>query len=86
MKVTGPARRRTQAERRAASEAALLSAAAELIAERGFERTSLRSIGARAGTSRERFELNVRAHFQPLPRAVPVMTITHPEPTKVIDW
>ena len=53
MKVTGPARRRTQAERRAASEAALLSAAAELIAERGFERTSLRSIGARAGTSRE---------------------------------
>ena len=51
--ATGPSRRRTQAERRAASEAALLRAAAELIAERGFERTSLRSIGARAGTSRE---------------------------------
>jgi AcrR family transcriptional regulator len=30
----------------------LLSAAAELIAERGIERTSLRSIGDRAGTSR----------------------------------
>ena len=44
--------RRTQAERRAASEAALLSAAAELIAERGIERTSLRSIGDRAGASR----------------------------------
>jgi AcrR family transcriptional regulator len=44
--------RRTQAERRAASEAALLSAAAELIAERGIDRTSLRSIGDRAGASR----------------------------------
>jgi AcrR family transcriptional regulator len=44
--------RRTQAERRAASEVALLAAAAELIAERGFERTSLRSIGERAGVSR----------------------------------
>jgi AcrR family transcriptional regulator len=44
--------RRTQAERRAASEAALLRAAAELIAEQGFERASLRSIGERAGVSR----------------------------------
>lgn len=44
--------RRTQAERRAASEAAVLKAAAELIAERGVERASLRSIGARAGISR----------------------------------
>lgn len=44
--------RRTQAERRAASEEALLNAAAELIVERGFERTSLRSIGERAGISR----------------------------------
>src|SRR5207245_1194918 len=51
--ATAHPRRRTQAERRAASEAALLRAAAELIAERGFERTSLRGIGARAGTSRE---------------------------------
>ena len=49
--MTAP--RRTQAERRSASEAALLRAAAELIAERGFEATSLRGIGARAGTSRE---------------------------------
>lgn len=44
--------RRTQAERRAASEAALLQAAAELIAEVGVERTSLRSVGERAGISR----------------------------------
>jgi AcrR family transcriptional regulator len=44
--------RRTQAERRAASEAALLRAAAELISERGFERASLRAIGERAGISR----------------------------------
>lgn len=44
--------RRTQAERRAAAEAALLSAAADLIAERGFERTSLRAISERAGISR----------------------------------
>lgn len=44
--------RRTQAERRAASEEAVLRAAAELIAERGIERASLRSIGARAGISR----------------------------------
>lgn len=43
---------RTQAERRASSEAALLRAAAELIAERGVERASLRGIGARAGISR----------------------------------
>ncbi|WP_018506327.1 TetR/AcrR family transcriptional regulator [Parafrankia discariae] len=51
--MVGHPERRTQVERRAASEAALLRAAAELIAERGFERTSLRGIGARAGTSRE---------------------------------
>jgi AcrR family transcriptional regulator len=50
--VNGGGARRTQAERRATSEAALLSAAAELIAERGIERTSLRSIGDRAGVSR----------------------------------
>lgn len=48
--ATGP--RRSQAERRAASELALLEAAAELIVERGFERASLRSIGERAGVSR----------------------------------
>ena len=53
MTGTGHPKRRTQAERSAAAEAALLRAAAELIVERGFERTSLRSIGARAGTSRE---------------------------------
>jgi AcrR family transcriptional regulator len=49
---SAPLERRTQAERRAASEQALLKAAAELIAERGFERASLRSIGERAGVSR----------------------------------
>ena len=51
--VVGHSRRRTQAERRAVAEAALLRAAAELITEQGFERTSLRGIGTRAGTSRE---------------------------------
>jgi AcrR family transcriptional regulator len=50
--VRAAPQRRTQAERRASSEAALLKAAAELIAERGVERASLRSIGARAGISR----------------------------------
>lgn len=50
--VTASRPRRTQAERRAASEDALLQAAAALIVERGFERASLRSIGERAGTSR----------------------------------
>jgi AcrR family transcriptional regulator len=44
--------RRTQAERRSQSEAALLDAAAELIAERGVEGASLASIGERAGVSR----------------------------------
>src|SRR5262245_25666186 len=44
--------RRTQAERRSQSEGALLDAAAELIAERGVEGTSLASIGERAGVSR----------------------------------
>jgi AcrR family transcriptional regulator len=43
---------RTQAQRRAESEAALLDAAAELIAERGIDRASLGSIGERAGSSR----------------------------------
>ena len=52
MSESAPLERRTQAERRAASEEALLKAAAELIAERGFERASLRGIGERAGISR----------------------------------
>jgi len=43
---------RTQAQRRAAAEAALLRAAAEVIAEQGVERASLRAISARAGRSR----------------------------------
>jgi len=46
---TGP---RTQGQRRAESEEALLGAAAELVAERGIERASLASIGERAGSSR----------------------------------
>lgn len=49
--VTKP-RRRTQEERRTASEEALLDAAAELVAEHGIDRATLRNIGARAGTSR----------------------------------
>ncbi len=44
--------RRTQAQRRSASEEALLDAAAEVIAERGIDRASLASIGERAGASR----------------------------------
>lgn len=44
--------RRSQAERRAASEAALLDAALELFAERGVERTTLAEVGVRAGYSR----------------------------------
>jgi AcrR family transcriptional regulator len=44
--------RQTQAERRNRSEAALLDAAAELIAEHGVEGASLAEIGARAGVSR----------------------------------
>jgi AcrR family transcriptional regulator len=45
-------KRRTQAERRAATEEAVMRAAAELIAELGIERTSLRGVGERAGVSR----------------------------------
>jgi AcrR family transcriptional regulator len=44
--------RRTQIERRLESERALLSAAAEVIAERGITGASLTVIGERAGTSR----------------------------------
>ncbi|MCM3883379.1 TetR/AcrR family transcriptional regulator [Frankia sp. R82] len=44
--------RRTQAARRAASEAAPLRAAAEFIAEVGIERTSLRDVSEPAGISR----------------------------------
>jgi AcrR family transcriptional regulator len=44
--------RRSQAERREASEARLLLAAAELIAEEGFAAASLQRIGTRAGYSR----------------------------------
>ncbi len=50
--VSAERARRTQAERRSRSEEALLDAAAELIAERGVEGTSLASIGGRAGVSR----------------------------------
>lgn len=50
--VSPESARRTQAERRNRSEEALLDAAAELIAERGVEGTSLASIGGRAGVSR----------------------------------
>lgn len=50
---TGPAgARRTQAERRAASEQRLLAAAMELVATRGTARTSLADIAAVAGCSR----------------------------------
>jgi len=42
----------TQAERVAASDRALIDAAIELIAERGYERTTLALIGEKAGYSR----------------------------------
>ncbi|MBO9524372.1 MAG: TetR/AcrR family transcriptional regulator [Nocardioidaceae bacterium] len=49
--ATSTRSRRTQAERRAESDARLLRAAAELIVERGIEGTSLAEIGRRAGYS-----------------------------------
>ena len=52
MATSGSVSRRTQAERRAASEEALLRAAAEIVAERGIERASLARIGERSGASR----------------------------------
>jgi AcrR family transcriptional regulator len=48
----GKLARRSQAERREASEQRLLLAAAELIAEEGFAAASLQRIGTRAGYSR----------------------------------
>ena len=42
----------TQAERVAASDRALIGAAIELIAERGYDRTTLAAIGEKAGYSR----------------------------------
>jgi AcrR family transcriptional regulator len=50
--MDGKDTRRTQAQRRSQSQAALLDAAAELIAERGVDGASLASIGERAGVSR----------------------------------
>jgi AcrR family transcriptional regulator len=51
--MTAPIRaRRTQIQRRRASERALIAAAAEIIAERGIDGASLATIGGRAGTSR----------------------------------
>jgi AcrR family transcriptional regulator len=44
--------RRTQLERRQESERALVTAATEVIAERGIDGASLATIGERAGTSR----------------------------------
>ncbi|MEY2397736.1 MAG: hypothetical protein QOJ00_910 [Actinomycetota bacterium] len=44
--------RRTQAERVEASDRALIDAAIALIAERGYDRTTLAAIGERAGYSR----------------------------------
>lgn len=47
-----PAQRRTQAERVAESDRALLGAAVRLIAERGYQRTTLAAIGEASGYSR----------------------------------
>jgi AcrR family transcriptional regulator len=50
--ATPSRRRRTQQERSAESARRLLDAAIELIAEKGFERTTVAEIGERAGYSR----------------------------------
>lgn len=50
--ATAPARRRTQAERVEASDRALVAAAIRLIADRGYQRTTLAAIGDAAGYSR----------------------------------
>ncbi|MGE4426320.1 MAG: TetR/AcrR family transcriptional regulator [Solirubrobacteraceae bacterium] len=50
--TTPPTRRRTQAERVEESGRRLLTAAAELIAEKGWEATTAAEIGRRAGYSR----------------------------------
>jgi AcrR family transcriptional regulator len=70
-------RRRTQEERRAESSHRLLAAAVELMAEKGFERTTAMEIGERAGYSRSMvrarygskealLESLVREEFEPL--------------------
>jgi AcrR family transcriptional regulator len=56
---TRPGSRRTQRERSEQSAKLLLQAAIELIAEKGFERTTVAEIGERAGYSR----LMVRARY-----------------------
>lgn len=50
--ATTPAGRRTQAERVAESDRALIGAAVRLIADRGYQRTTLAAIGDEAGYSR----------------------------------
>lgn len=50
--ATDDVRSRTQAERTAISDKAMLNAAVQLILERGTEKTTLQAIGERAGYSR----------------------------------
>jgi AcrR family transcriptional regulator len=50
--VSAPRARRSQAERRAASDQSLLKAAAELTSNQGYGATTLEQIGLRAGYSR----------------------------------
>lgn len=45
-------RRRTKSDKRTRTRATLIKAAAELVAERGFERTSLEEVAAHAGMTR----------------------------------
>lgn len=49
---TDPVQSRTQAERTAVSDEAMLTAAIDLILERGTDKTTLQAIGERAGYSR----------------------------------
>jgi AcrR family transcriptional regulator len=50
--VNGALQRRSQAERRSQSEEALLTAAAQMVSERGVQGATLANIGGRAGVSR----------------------------------
>jgi AcrR family transcriptional regulator len=52
VKSSPPAKRMTQAERTALSDARMLEAAKELIAEHGTHNTTLREVGEKAGYSR----------------------------------
>lgn len=57
-KISGPARHRTQVERRELAETSLLEAAVMLLVEKGFDRFTLAEVGRKAGYSR-----GIAAHY-----------------------